>query len=304
MKRKKLLSTKKVDIRNFPTSSSTSPAIYNIDIEPIVTLSGNTTASGTATRIKISPGEDIQDILSGLISLQEHGDKIEQENYEFISENFPKYEQWWKVNVVPLTNRYSPTYPNIHFKSDGELGIIGKGYSDIMLAQMSYTVLIHLLRLKTLLDEGIGENSTVSQDRLYEFFSRASALIDVALDFIVLRKEQGFKDILDGIIEPKLSLAQVSERKIKSKLRDQTYNSQILDYSQVSAVRKYRHSLLHGIVPPTYDGQYPLIGTQNRYEDWRTVTSSSSINKSEFAYPQNICEDAFQIILDFLDKNW
>lgn len=270
---------------------------------------GSTTYSGSNTKVFNHMNSDdtledsvVSDILKSAeelsykeeFSLQNDGDTAEKENYTFINENFPRYEIWWQKNVVPLTNRPN----NIHFKNESELSEIGKGYSDIMLAQMSYTVLIHLISLNRL----IGDKKMGYKDAFYEFFSRASALIDVTCDFCVIRKTQELKDGLNS--DPNLNKM---SKYLKESDSIKKYGHLVIDFSLVKPIRTYRNSLLHGVMPPSLNGMYPILDKISAYEDWRTVTNVKLKTPNildEFDDPQSIAEDTFNIIVNFLNTNW
>jgi hypothetical protein len=257
-----------------------------------------TTTSGSSTMVFEDLDYEMQESLEEIIkrdteiSLEYWGESVEKKNIDFIQKNFPKYEEWWKQNVVPITNRPN----NIHFKTESELHMMGKGYADIMLAQMSYTVLIHLISLNKLISDG----DLNHKDNFYEFFSRASALIDVTCDFCVIRLDQTLKSELDS--KPNLRVVSI---KINKQVKE--YSHLVNDFSLVEPIKTYRNSLLHGVMPPSLNGQYPILDKISVYEDWRFVTDPQmrpSDIENDFDSPQSIAENAFEIVLNFLNSNW
>jgi len=101
------------------------------------------------------------------------GEPLEKRSWDlFLQGQFPGYETFWQRDIVPLTNRPD----NWHFKTDQELKQIGKVDRDICIAQLHYTVLVHLHRAFEILFSRDG----VGRDELTEGIVRLSSALDVA----------------------------------------------------------------------------------------------------------------------------
>ncbi len=110
--------------------------------------------------------------------LSSDGDLIEREYYaKFIADRFPSYEAFWEGFVVPLTRRPK----NVQLKDDRELAQIGKGPHDVCIAQLHYSILLHLVRAyKTNLHRDITADQVLfgltaicgAQDQAFELLER------------------------------------------------------------------------------------------------------------------------------------
>lgn len=80
-------------------------------------------------------------------ALRSDGDDYEIRYWEAFAEKlFPAYEQFWLPNIVPLTYRIVDRR-NVRFRSDEELERDGYGHEDLAVAQLHYTLLLHLGRV-------------------------------------------------------------------------------------------------------------------------------------------------------------
>jgi hypothetical protein len=91
------------------------------------------------------------------LSIAGDGDDWEKLYWEaFASERFPSYEDFWLAHVVPLTNRATDRLSSdlrIRFRTDAELAADGRGHEDVAIAQLHYTLLLHVGRVWQLLDQ-------------------------------------------------------------------------------------------------------------------------------------------------------
>jgi hypothetical protein len=217
------------------------------------------------------------------------GDPLEKRCWHlFIQEQFPGYEAFWQTHIVPLTNRPD----NWHFKTDQELKQIGKTDRDICIAQLHYTVLVHLHRAFEMLQS----RDAVQRDELTEGIVRLSSALDVADELLERRCNpttyDPWKD-RDG-----------GGREARSSWRSRLGN-------RTQPVREYRNHLVHGRISPSIAGLYPVIGRESDYFDWRKVTDPQefrSLNpahvRDHFRDPRVILASAWEATLSYLRDMW
>lgn len=219
------------------------------------------------------------------------GDLIEIKYWSlFIQEHFPYYELFWIDFVIPLTNRPK----NIHFKTDEELAKIGKTINDICIAQLHYTILVHLART-------------------YDFISLAESNSRLIIDKNVLSEGimhiVGAQDVafelLSRFTNPNIFDPWSDDDSKKAKQKWQKDNSYPLQ-----GIRHYRNYLIHGRTLPSFidhDHYLPKIGAENKYFDWRPITDPSNhakINFSDFASTKDILWGAWLDTLSYLNNSW
>ena len=79
-------------------------------------------------------------------TLAQDGDPNEQRYWEhFVGRRFPNYERFWQASVIDVTRRGIERRDG-RTRSDEELEAVGKTHEDVAVAQLHYTVLIHLGR--------------------------------------------------------------------------------------------------------------------------------------------------------------
>lgn len=83
------------------------------------------------------------------LSIASDGDAWEKLYWQaFASERFPSCEDFWLAHVVPLTNRRATDRLSnelrIRFRTDAELAADGRGHEDVAIAQLHYTLLLHI----------------------------------------------------------------------------------------------------------------------------------------------------------------
>lgn len=253
-------------------------------------------------------------------SLAEHGDALERECLPlFLDSEFPSYERFWRQSVVPVTQRglvwfrtalmssasaqvyilssaavearaeeTAPALPaDIGFRSDAELWAVGKCHEDICLAQLHYTVLVHLGEAS-----GLRRAHGIGAENLTHAVVRLSAATDVADELLGRWTWRGsFKpwDERDG---------DRARRRWREGGR-----------SELAGLRKSRNRLLHGRVLPLMqeDGVccYPRFGRESRYLDWRDVTGTQGWNLvRDFATTDSLLDGAWKAVLDYLETQW
>lgn len=172
------------------------------------------------------------------------GDVLEQKYWnKFVEKDFPSYEKYWQIYIVPLTNR---PY-NKRFKTDEELKKIIKNDHDIYLAQLHYTILKHLGRVYDL----INSTEQLNYDNLVEGLTRICGALDVADEF------------LERNCNPEQYRAWDIPKSIKARLerrKKENPNKNISDY---------RNYFIHCPLLPSFNGlYYPKIGYESKYYKW------------------------------------
>ncbi len=218
-------------------------------------------------------------------TLQADGDGIEQQLYApLIQPYFPSYEVFWQKFVIPLTNR--PI--DIHCKSDSALAAIGKGDHELCLSQLHYSVLRHLGRAFQLRKE-----RNYGLDHLVFSLSAIVGAQDVAFELLErftnptsygtwLGKRSGG---IDGGHEAQLNW----KRSNAYPLQD---------------IRDYRNHLVHGRTPPGFANQYPKIGQESSYFDWRKVTAVATLPTTDFSPATDIHDSAFGQTVAYFETQW
>lgn len=219
------------------------------------------------------------------------GDAVEQNSWPlFIRDQFPSYEKFWLKFVVPLTNRPGDG----HFKTDEELIKIGRGISDICIAQLNYSILKHLAQCWHILGD-LTDNTGLKQiDLLTEGFARLVGAQDNAFELI---ERLGNKLQYQPFIEEDGKKARDKYKK------DNNYPLQ--------NIRSYRNSLLHGrLLPGILEGSrfcLPNIGKETLYLDWRLITELSTHReeyKKDFISVLDILNSAWSETTTYLENNW
>lgn len=213
------------------------------------------------------------------------GDYFERQYWDlFIQKKFPNYEKFWLKYIVPLTNRPD----DIHFKSDVELAKIGKSADDICIAQLHYSLLIHLIRTFDILRSEI-----VNLDNLTEGIVRLSGALDVAFELLERHTNPGHYD-------PWIENGKNSGEEARRLWQRKT------PYS-LKEIRNYRNHLVHGRMMPSTDYLFPKIGLENKYFDWRWITdpvNNPGLEREDFAPARNILFGAWKEVLGYLDDQW
>ena len=196
------------------------------------------------------------------------GDDIERYYWGFIKDYFPSYESFWLKYTVPLTNRPQ----NIHFKTDAELAKINKSIKDLCMAQLSYSAITNLGRCFDILNilKSITKNIIEQRNLLTEGFVRLV----------------GSQDNIFELLERKTNPTYNPFNSISSRTARENWRKN--DGYPLDLIRKYRNNLVHGRTHPCITGVeneiwFMKIGTEEKYLDWRIVTSRCEGNETEFA---------------------
>lgn len=217
--------------------------------------------------------------------LEKWGDILEQKYWDkFVKKDFLSYELFWQKYVVPLTNRPR----SVHIKTEEELKKIGKKGHDVYMAQLHYTILIHLVRAYDI----IHSSQNLNRDKLIEGMVRLCAATDVADEF------------LERFTNPKKYKAWCVKNgyKARKSWRDKNQNNNLEE------IRYFRNYLLHcPSLPNINPDKFPKIGKEDKYYDWRTITSRIIVSKEtlkDFTNPLDILKDAWDIVLTYLENSW
>jgi hypothetical protein len=224
-------------------------------------------------------------------TLIEHGDALEQTCYPlFLQAEFPSYETFWQREVVPLTNR--PT--NIFFKNEKELKAIGKGSTNICIAQLHYSVLNHLyatFRLKQI--------EKLNLDQFMEGIIRLCGAQDVAFDF--LERCTNPTDYGAWVVSSKSTPKGSKEAHFKWQ-KDNEFPLQ--------SIRNYRNILVHGRLLPSISGDdiyLPDIGKETSYLDWRIIMNNPEIPRlvvQDFQTTKELLEYCWTFTIQYFEEQW
>ncbi|MCJ7666485.1 MAG: hypothetical protein MUO59_07100 [Actinobacteria bacterium] len=219
-------------------------------------------------------------------SLHKCGDYYQQKYWErFIKQDFPSYGKFWHKYIVPISNRPK----NIYIKTDEELKEMGRSEHDVQIAQLQYTVLRHLIRAYKIRDNN-EYKQYLTLDRFVEFIVRICAATDVADEFLerfTNPKKYKVWDEADG------------EKARKNWRKKNKYKLQ--------NIRDYRNTLLHWPLLPTITNEYPKIGLQKKYCDWRKVTlleMRPKEIKKDFTNFNIKANYIWLKVLNYLEDNW
>jgi len=76
------------------------------------------------------------------------------------------------------------------------------------------------------------------------------------------------------------------------------------DNQPLQVIRDYRNNLIHGRTPPGFGGQYPKIGKESQYFDWRLVTAATNLPTQDFSPATDIFDDAFNQTVGYFESKW
>lgn len=227
-----------------------------------------------------------------LYTLRDHGDSIEQRHCSgFLASEFPAFEIYWQKSIVPLTNRPH----NIHNKTDSELAAIGKKPEDFCNSQLHYTVLVHLDHCLEIKKDAMNHLGLFT-----DFMVRLSSALDPADELLQ-------RTVTPGMYDP---WSEDDGRKARRKWREVP----AIQTERVKLVKDYRNKLLHGRISPHLVVQDPAtkqrstwpvkLDKQDGYVDWRVVTGVIDAQPLDFAPAPQIMEEAWSIVLEYLDRQW
>lgn len=229
-----------------------------------------------------------------IYTLREYGDLYEKKFCDiFILKEFPEYEKFWQKHVVPLTNR-SSTSPDIHFRSIEDAGVSD---NSLAISQLHYSLLLHLVRAFN-----IRKIKPFTTEDYKDLFTEAMARL------------VGVIDCADELLERFSSPAKYDPWKETEGIRARN-EWRNRNGDPLKEIRYYRNKLLHGRTPPaiviqgTFDRmRLPRVDKQDKYTDWRIVTSGSvgsgGTIRKDFDSPNNIVDDVWEKVLEYLRTSW
>lgn len=223
------------------------------------------------------------------------GDGIEQYYWGlFIKNYFPSYESFWLKHVVPLTNRPD----NIHFKTDEELARVNKSAKDLHIAQLSYSAMTNLGRCFDILNifKDKQRNIIEQRDFLAEGFTRLIGAQDNVFELLERKKNSTY--------EPFNSISGKTARN----------NWRNTNGHPLEPIRRYRNNLVHGGIHSSVTGDanviwFAMVGTEEKYLDWRIITDKSKVERFEkakidFITPFEILNCAFEETLKYFENHF
>ncbi len=241
-------------------------------------------------------------------TIEEDGDEFEKGWWpQWTRERFPSYEAFWVARIVPLTYRVKERR-NVRFQTQADLGAAGFTEEDVAVAQLHYTILMHLGRAFELLDDARAftvrsyTNRPFGRNEFFESFARLSGVSDLADELLARRSTPG---AYDGWNEREGGNARRAWRD--------------LNRDPLKPVRAYRNRLVHGrVVPETYvnlrDSQgrdlgamlfYPRLGSVDSYLDWRRAFAANAIMPSpDFDEAALIALNAWESVVDYVEQTW
>jgi len=225
------------------------------------------------------------------INLQNDGTSFEKKYYNlFLVNEFPSYERFWFNFIVPITNRPA----NIYLKTDQELDAMGRRNHDVCIAQLHYSVLMHLARVYD-----IKSLRPLNMNGLIEGMVRLVGAQDVAFE------------LLERYINPDTYDPWISTGKGELKGgREARISWQNKKKKPLQNIRDYRNHLVHGRITPSIidkDCYIPRIGLENKYFDWRLVTNNPNIRQligEDFIISNVVLKNAWVQTIKYIETNW
>lgn len=226
-------------------------------------------------------------------TLKDDGDVIERHYWDrFLGRRFPNYERYWAVAVVGVTKR-GISRQDIRFRTDDELAAVGKGHEDVTIAQLHYTVMVHLGRAHDL------RSTLLDRWTFAEVLVRLVGASDCA-DELLQRATQ------PGAYDP---WSEDAGREARSHWR-KAHGRPLQD------IHDYRNRMVHGRVVPEIvatDGEtgesfviYPRLDQVDSYLDWRRALDDheSVLKRGDFASAQVIASAAWNRVVAYCDSAW
>lgn len=226
-------------------------------------------------------------------TLAQDGDAIEQGYWSrFLAVRFPSYEAFWASNVVAVTRRgIDPG--DIRFRSDAELAAVSKTHEDVAIAQLHYTVMVHLGRAHEL----------------------TGAMLDRWTFAEVLVRLTGASDCADELLERVATpttydpWSELAGNQARNRWRD-------LHGRPLKDIHNYRNRIVHGRVVPeinVIDAKtreqvliYPRLDKVEDYLDWRVAFAdpSAALARGDFESAQSIARGAWKRVVDYCENAW
>jgi hypothetical protein len=237
------------------------------------------------------------------------GDEPEQNWWpQWTRDHFPSYEVFWVERIVPLTYRVK-NRGNVRFQTTAELAAAGYTDEDVTVAQLHYTLLMHLGRVFELLDDARAFTSPVPVANAFgryqfsETFTRLSGASDVTDEILARRADPGKYAAWD---ERQGQRARTAWRAVYP--------------DPLQLVRSYRNRLVHGrVVPEVYVdatnaqghavGQillYPQLNEVDKYLDWRIAfeEAGGATPSPNFAEAAQIGREAWELVVGYVESAW
>jgi hypothetical protein len=249
--------------------------------------------------------------VTGDFTISEDGDEFEKGWWpQWTREYFPSYEGFWVRRIVPLTYRVKERR-NIRFQTSAELMAAGFTDEDVTVAQLHYTLLMHLGRVFELLDAAEAftvrshmANRPFGRHEFFESFARLSGASDVADELLARRATPGKYEAWN-----------------ESHGRDARGAWRRKNPDPLRPVRAYRNRLVHGrVVPEVYvparDAQgrafgdlffYPRLKKVESYLDWRVAFAAvggAAMPSPDFTEAALIALDAWERSVGYVEHAW
>ena len=235
--------------------------------------------------------------MNGPFTITRDGDLYEQRYWSaFAAEQFPSYEVFWAVEIIPLTNRVRPT-GDVHFQSQRDLDAQGRTSEDVAVAQLHYTLLLHVGRVDDLMKAPVFDRYAFA-----ESFVRLTGASDVADELLQRRRARGVYAAWD---EQAGALARRDWRNAEGDpLRD---------------IRRYRNRLVHGRVvpelqvtltggglPPEGALTFPRVDRVDDYLDWRRALGPGRQRRAleDFGEARAIVHGAWERVVSYVEAAW
>lgn len=230
----------------------------------------------------------------GDFTLTEDGDREERAAWPmFLRNEFPQYEHFWRVFVVPLTGRVLDS-PHVNFLSTTEIEALGRAEWHVEAAQLHYTTLLHLVRVCHLRSRSVHD-----RDSFMEAIVRLDAATDTARELLG-------RCLLDQGVSA--SWDETAGRRIRGNWTKEDEEG----CRPFKALADYRNALLHGRMRPEYritfetgHGSttvpfYPLFEAVPKEStlDWRKA------DLADFAPADHLVDQAWHLVLDYLRTSW
>jgi hypothetical protein len=221
------------------------------------------------------------------------GDPIEQRYWHaFIARRFPSYERFWLAAVIDVTRR-GICRADGRMRSDAELAEVGKGHEDVAVAQLHYTVMLHLGRVHDLLSEPLDRWTFA------EVFVRLAGASDCA------------DELLQRMATPRRfdAWSERAGREARGRWRN-------VHGHPLEDIHSYRNRMVHGRVVPEIIATdpetkqpvfiYPRLDRVDDYLDWRTVIPdpTKAIKSGDYAAAQVIALGAWERVVVYCEQAW
>ncbi|MHB8590059.1 MAG: hypothetical protein ACYDA0_14610 [Candidatus Dormibacteraceae bacterium] len=220
------------------------------------------------------------------------GDDLERRSWPlFVRREFPSYERFWYVFVAPLTNRVK-NRSDVHFRSDSELASMTppRGFYDLYLAQLNYSVLWHLTAVYDM--RATGASTGWDSQLFVSAILRLCSALDVA------------DELLQRDAEGTLPNDPWGHRALKAR---RTWREKHPSPTFLTDLQDYRHQLVHS-GPFMHWGEgphFPKVGQHRDYRDWRKATASFTDSElAHFEHASVIVEEAWAQTIRYLQTSW